>query len=203
MSQRVVRDGYDTIAARYLEARARDSEDVRLLRELVERLPVNARVLDAGCGAGVPVALALSRQFEVVGVDFSTAQVRLGHREVPRVTFVRGDMVRSPFRGNAFDGICSYYAMIHVPRAHHAALLREFQRVLRPSGWMLACMGYSDEPDHTEADYFGCPMFWSHYDAETNLGLLRESGFSVAWSKPVRDASDPAAVHLFVLAQRT
>jgi len=49
--KKTVREGYNAIADRYLATRTRDSEDVRLLDEFMEKLPANANVLDAGCGA--------------------------------------------------------------------------------------------------------------------------------------------------------
>jgi ubiquinone/menaquinone biosynthesis C-methylase UbiE len=70
-----VKAGYDKIAKRYLEDRALDSQDVRLLDDLNARLPENAKVLDAGCGSGLPVAKILSERFDVTGVDFSEAQI--------------------------------------------------------------------------------------------------------------------------------
>jgi len=63
----IVREGYNAIAARYLATRSEDSEDVRLLQELVERVPKGVQVLDAGCGAGVPVTRYLSGYFDVTG----------------------------------------------------------------------------------------------------------------------------------------
>jgi ubiquinone/menaquinone biosynthesis C-methylase UbiE len=70
--KRLVRDGYNRIALRYLARRSQNGEDVRLLSQLVARLPKGARVLDAGRGPGVPVSRLLSNDFEVVGVDFAT-----------------------------------------------------------------------------------------------------------------------------------
>jgi hypothetical protein len=54
----LVRDGYDRIAFSYLEARPNDGGDVRLLQELIAELTAWSRVLDAGCGSGVPVLAA-------------------------------------------------------------------------------------------------------------------------------------------------
>ena len=45
----IVKAGYNTISDAYLASRNKDSEDVRLLDELVQRLPQGASVLDAGC----------------------------------------------------------------------------------------------------------------------------------------------------------
>ena len=55
-----VRAGYNKIANRYLAERTRDSEDVRLLDDAFKRLPAGAQVLDAGCGAGIPIGQMLS-----------------------------------------------------------------------------------------------------------------------------------------------
>jgi SAM-dependent methyltransferase len=106
-----------------------------------------------------------------------------------------------PFRNDAFDALCSYYAIIHVPREEHSKLLMDFHRILKKSGLALLCMGAGDLPEDT-ADYQGVEMFWSHYDKETNLKMIRETGFSTLWSKVVRDPIDAQAAHLFVLGQK-
>ena len=59
--RRIVRAGYDRMAPAYLAARPRDGADVQLLSELIRRVPSAGRVLDAGCGAGVPATDALRR----------------------------------------------------------------------------------------------------------------------------------------------
>ena len=128
-----VKAGYNAIADRYLTARTRDSEDVRLLNELTTRLHPGAKVLDAGCGAGIPISQMLSGKFEVTGVDFSEAQIELAKKNVPNATFICQDMTKLDFPDNTFDGICSYYAIIHVPREEHEALLINFYRRLQTS----------------------------------------------------------------------
>lgn len=79
--KQTVKQGYNAIADRYLAQRTRDSEDVRLLDDFIERLPANANVLDAGCGAGLPVSQMLSEHFDVTGVDFSEAQIELAKKK--------------------------------------------------------------------------------------------------------------------------
>src|SRR5687768_17446297 len=119
-----VKAGYNAIANRYLAERTQDSEDVVLIRNLIESLPDDAHVLDAGCGAGVPIAQILNLRFKVTGVDFSEAQVELAKKNVPEGTFICADMTQLDFPENSFDGICSYYAIIHVPREEHEGLLK-------------------------------------------------------------------------------
>ena len=45
-------------------------------------------------------------------------------------------------------------------------------------------------------------MYWSHYDAETYLKLLKGLRFKIIWSKLVADEACEGASHLFVLAQK-
>jgi ubiquinone/menaquinone biosynthesis C-methylase UbiE len=197
----IVRKGYDAIATRYLAARSEDSEDVQLLQELMQRLSPGAKVLDAGCGAGVPVTRRLSESFSVTGVDFSEAQIRLARRLVPRAQFVLQDITQLAFPDDSFDAICSYYAIIHIPRGEHSSILRNFHRMLRPSGLALLCLGASDLERDIEEDYLGSRMYWSHFDSKTNLRMIQKTGFDLIWSRTVADVSSPGSVHLFVLAQ--
>lgn len=198
----IVKAGYDAISNEYLASRTKDSEDVQLLDELVQRLPLGAAVLDAGCGAGVPVTQLLSQQFQVVGVDFSEEQIKLARKLVPQAYFMCEDITKLTFPDETFDAICSYYAIIHIPREAHEALFRQFNRLLKPSGLALLCLGADDLDDDIVEDYLGTRMYWSHYDDETNLAMLANCGFDIIWSRIVKDASCPESGHLFVLVQK-
>jgi len=45
-------------------------------------------------------------------------------------------------------------------------------------------------------------MYWSHFDSVTYRRMLKEIGFSLIWSKHVKDATCEGAGHLFVLAHK-
>ena len=200
--KKTVKEGYNAIADRYLAERTRDSEDVRLLDDFIERLPADAEVLDAGCGAGVPISQLLSERFHVTGVDFSEAQIELAKKNVPHARFICEDMTKLKFPNGTFNGITSYYAIIHIPREEHQPLLENFQRMLKRGGFALLCLGAEHLIEDVDENYLGTRMYWSHYDTETYLKLLKECGFSIVWSKHVSDATCEGAGHLFVLAQK-
>lgn len=199
--KQMVREGYNRIAARYLAERGREGEDVRLLDEFTRRLPDGARLLDAGCGAGEPVTRLLAGRFDVTGVDIAEAQIELARQLVPSAHFICADMTTLDFPDETFDGICSYYAIIHVPRREHPAQLANFHRMLKPSGLALLCLGAEDLDDDLE-EYLETTMYWSHYDAETYLKLLTDIGFTSLFHRLIQDGSDPQAKHLFVLVQK-
>jgi SAM-dependent methyltransferase len=172
-----------------------------LLPELMERVPGGGSVLDAGCGAGVPVSDRLIHAgLRVTGLDFSAGQLRLARTTFRPGDLVRGDLSALPFGTSVFDAVVSYYAIIHVPRSEHAALFTELGRVLRPGGAALLCVGWGDLPeDHDPESWLGAPMYWSHFDADTNVRLLEHAGFGVEWARQVPDPMGHAS-HLFVLA---
>ena len=201
--KKTVKEGYNAIAGRYLDERTRDSEDVHLLDNLIKRLPEGAKVLDAGCGAGIPISQMLSEHFHVTGVDFSEAQMELARKNVPNAQFLCEDMTKLKFPANTFDGITSYYAIIHIPREEHQPLLADFYRVLKPEGFALLCLGAEHLIDDIDENYLGTRMYWSHFDSETYLNMLKKCGFSIVWSKIVTDETCEGAGHLFVLAQKS
>ena len=197
-----VRAGYNSIASQYLAERTRDSEDIRLLDDLMARLPDRAKVLDAGCGAGIPVAKILSDRFELTGVDFSEAQIELARKNVSNAKFICQDMTKLDFPDVTFDAIVSYYAIIHIPREEHHSLFVRFQRMLKPGGFALLCLGTENLVDDIDENYLGTRMYWSHFDADTYLGMLEVTGFKLVWSRIVRDETCEGGGHLFVLAQK-
>jgi ubiquinone/menaquinone biosynthesis C-methylase UbiE len=199
--KKTVKEGYNAIANEYLATRTNKSADIFLLDEFMQKLPAKARVLDAGCGAGLPVAKILSERFEVTGVDFSEAQIELAMKNIPNATFICQDMTQLDFSAQTFDGICSFYAIIHIPRGQHRALLENFYRMLKPAGITLLCLGAEDLLDDIEEDFHGQRMYWSHFDADTYKAHLEETGFSLLWSKIVPDETY-GGKHLFVLAQK-
>ncbi len=198
-AKRVVRNGYEAAAESYLADRPRHAGDVAALAELTSRLRADGSVLDLGCGAGVPVTQLLSGAgYDVVGLDLSMTQLRLASRRVS-APLAQGDMTMLPFRSGAFDGVVAYYSIIHVPRGEHPTIAREIRRVLVPGGHALLVLGTHDLPaDRDEDNWFGVPMYWSHYDAETNLQLVSDAGLAVEWSDIVPDPMGHGE-HLFVL----
>lgn len=93
-----------------------------------------ALVLDAGCGMGRYLRVAAELGARVVGIDLSAAVVaaREVNRDRPGSTFVRGDLLRPPFRDGQFDHIYSLGVLDHTPDPRAAFLA--LARLLRPGG---------------------------------------------------------------------
>ena len=142
------------------------------------RLPDDATVLELGCGSGGPSTAYLAERYHLVGVDVSSGQIERARQEVPRATFLLADMRSVAFDAKSFDGIVALYSIIHVPRDEHHALFARMVTWLKPGGWLLACLGAAEDADWT-GRWLGVPMFFSSFDADTNLRLLEAAGLSV------------------------
>jgi cyclopropane fatty-acyl-phospholipid synthase-like methyltransferase len=202
----LVQQTYDLIAADYNRGRLNEPDDARALAPLIDRLPHGSRVLDLGCGAGVPITLALSQRYDVTGVDFSTEQIALAKVQVPDATFLQADMTTCAFPEGSFDAVVSFFAIFHVPREEHAALFERVGGWLKPGGYFLATLALDNEAAYTEGDYFGQEMHWSNFGIEEYERLLVEIGFEVLDSWLLED--DPTTTenperHPIVLARRT
>ena len=104
---RLVRDGYDRCSAEYSQARRREAGSE--LEPLLARLTPGARVLDLGCGAGLPIAGALARAgHRVTGVDFSAEQIRRARENVPEAEFLVSDMMSLDCPPASLDAVVSF-----------------------------------------------------------------------------------------------
>lgn len=197
----IVRSGYNARARPYLEARLRGASTLPLIGEFDRLLSQGSIVVDAGCGAGVPLTKHLATRYRVVGVDFSFSQLLLASQLVPATFFSCQDLSALGLAPASAHGVCSFYAIIHVPRARHHAVLHDIHRVLKPGGCALLCLGAEDLPEDY-AQYQGAPMYWSHFDGPTYLSMLAEIGFSIVQHELVPDPIDGTGSHLFVLATK-
>ena len=144
----------------------------------MSRLQDGARVLELGCGAGVPDTKRLAAHFEVTGVDISAEQVRRARAAVPEAEFIHADFTALELEPGSFDAVVSFYAFNHVPRELLAPTFARIRRWLVPRGLLMTSLGMGG----TEArigDWLGAPMFFSSFPPETNTQLVREAGFEI------------------------
>ena len=205
-SQRdLVRRGYDAISVAYRSdkgaAASSSAEDVARyagwVDELAGLLPVGGRVLDLGCGAGIPATRDLTaRGLSVLAVDFSAVQVTRARRLVPAASVVQADMTELSLLPGCLDAIASFYALIHVPLADQQALFPRIRQWLRPGGYALMIVG-AERWTGTEP-YLGATMFWDHADAETYLRWLEAASLAPVWHRYIPEGNSG---HCLILAQ--
>lgn len=90
------------------------------------------RVLDAGCGAGLALALAAELGASVSGIDASEALLDVARRRLPGASLLQGDLEELPFETDAFDVVTGFNSFQYA--ADPVMALQEARRVTRPGG---------------------------------------------------------------------
>jgi ubiquinone/menaquinone biosynthesis C-methylase UbiE len=194
----IVEGGYDEIAQTYHEQRDKFKSH-KLLSEFSSLLPAGGDVLDAGCGAGIPVARFLvDAGFTVTGVDVSSSMLQLARSHVPEARFLRMDMRRLGLEDGRFDGICAFYSLFHVPSQEHLQVLSRFNRLLRQDGVLIFSTGKSAWQGTGE--FHGTQMFWSHPDRDVTRQWVIDAGFAVMMSEVQELGGEE---HYWVMARKS
>jgi SAM-dependent methyltransferase len=189
----LVANGYDQMAGEYLARFGVSAVRERWFTALTSRLTARggARVLDLGCGAGLPVARDLiALGHDVLGIDGSEQQVALARRNVPSGEFRQGDMTTIELPKAGFDAVCAFYSITHVPRSEHRHLMRHILGWLKPGGVFVASLGATATPEW-QGEWLGAEMYFSHFGADENTALVRDAGFIIEQAEEqVQDNED-------------
>ncbi len=128
---------------RWISPSVVEALDADLHRGMLLKLPPNARVADLGCGGGQhSVRMAKARpDLHITGVDIASTMVRRARKLAAaegvagRVSFIRGDALRTPFSECEFDAVVCAGPLKQL--TDKAGLMHECYRLLKPGGYLL------------------------------------------------------------------
>ena len=113
-----------------------------LLTEWLRHLPVDARLLDLGCGGGQDASNLRRRGYCVVGLDRTSALLSAGRRRDPSLPLVLADLRQLPFQTKSFDGLWAAASLMHLPKPVARLVLIDLYRLVCPGGFLAATVTY-------------------------------------------------------------
>jgi len=197
----IAREGYDN--GNYEKAFSRnknfnDNFEKYMCQELNSRLKSNSKILDLGCGPGIPFDHYFVEQgHTLTGIDISKKHIESAKKNVKKANFIIGDFFSNKIKGK-YDAIISFYAIFHIPRAEHKKLFEYIHSMLKKDGMILITLGIDSMKLDIENDFAGAPMAWSSYTVEKNKNIVRDSGFEILMA--VEDYR--VERHLWILAMK-
>jgi cyclopropane fatty-acyl-phospholipid synthase-like methyltransferase len=201
--QDLVARGYDHVAEAY--TRLEDPGDwprMQWLDEVLRRLPGSGRVLDLGCGNGMPATAVLAQRHTVTAVDVSARQIELARGNVPQAKLLVADVLDLRFPAGSFDAAVAFYTFDHLPRERLPELFDRIHDWLGDNGLLLFSVETDDQPGAV-GQWLGVPMFFSCHDADTTRRLVREAGFELVLDRIERQREgDKDVDYLWVLARK-
>ena len=169
-----------------------------LCDELISRIKTNSKLLDLGCGVGLPYdKYFLNNNLSVTGVDISEKHIEQAKKNVKNAKFFVGDFFSKDIKGK-FDAIVSFYAIFHIPRTEHKKLLEQIHSLLKKDGMILITLGIDSMKCDISQNFAGAPMAWSSYSVEKNKKLVQDAGFEII----VAAEDYRTERHLWILAKK-
>lgn len=142
------------------------------------------RLLDLGCGAGVPFAqYFIGKGWDVTGVDFSGEMIKLARKYVPEMKAVQADMRELIFAEGSFDEVTAVYSLFHISASEQFELLHKVYGWLSPGGRVLFTYATKEYTGSDEFDgykeFMGQKLYYSHRTPEVLFKELGRIGFEI------------------------
>jgi len=176
-------EAFDAIGDRYDEAFPHKEGQLSAGEWLIESLPTGSRVLDLGCGTGLPTARQLvDAGFEVVGIDLSGGMVKLARGYVPGATFHQLDLADlrpgGPRDLGRFDAVAAFFSLLMLPREEIPLALQTVRHLLVPGGLFVLAMVEADVDDFS-IPFVGHTIRVSGYLREDLQKVIEAAGFDI------------------------
>lgn len=136
-----------------------------------------ARILDLGCGSGVPIARdMIARGHHLTGVDAAPAMIAAARAAFPDAIWQLADMRALPAMGR-FDGIIAWHSFFHLPQGDQRGMIASFARLAAPD----AALVFTSGPAEGEAigSFQGKPLYHASLSPAEYRALLAAHGFEV------------------------
>ena len=176
---------------------------------LLEHLPKQGLIVDAGCGvARWPIYLR-RRGYRVFGLEWSHDACLIAKRADPGLEVVRSDVRLTPLADGSVDAVLSLGVVEHDESGPLAAL-REARRIIKPGGIMVLAVPYNNPLRRTVINHLQSYVTrrrrrasWKlgfaeyRFSAREVEGFLKQTGFEVLSMHP-NDLRPPKNMGIWV-----
>jgi len=207
-----LKESYDVMAVVYNEwTTANSPARMVFLRKFLDMFPgatsnEECRLLELGCGAGVPVTETLLTypHFRLTANDLSSTQIALGKERLgrERIDWREGDMLALDIDEGSFDAVLAFFSMIHLPREEQGQMLDKIVAWLKPGGYFVANFSSEDMPAAIEDKWLHDKgwMYWSGWGADKTREKVKAAGLEVLVADVAKDVVDGS--FLWIIARK-
>ena len=167
---------YDEIAAWFAETRS--DAGLADVAAFARELPRGARILELGCGTGVPLSrYLLAEGFELSAIDSSEEMMKRFRTACPDARAERATIKESRLFDGEFDAAIAWGVLFHLePRDQEDAIAKVASR-LRPGARFLFTAG--DRAETASSEMNGVPFTYYSLGREAYARVLRANALEI------------------------
>lgn len=170
-----VQQAYEKIANWMNENRSKTLFEKPWLDKVINRLKPQTKILDLGCGTGIPIGKYFKdNNFDVTGVDSSSEMLKLARKYDPNGRFIRSDM-REISLNEKFDAIIAWHSFFHLSQNEQRKMFIIFAKHLNDNGILVFTSG--EEDGEVWGDNGGQMLYHASLSQGEYKSLLKRHGF--------------------------
>ena len=147
---------------------------------LASSIPPGSRVLDIGCGSGIPITRTLLRAGHlVIGLDSSSAMLERLRYTCPDTPAIRAVVQACPFADRVFDAAVAWGVMFHLSRENQIQAIASISRVLKLGAPFLFTSGDADDIEGREGVMHDVVFRYFSFSIENYRRILADRGFTL------------------------
>jgi SAM-dependent methyltransferase len=186
---------FDQIGRRYDESFVERDAQLAEGTWLLAQLDPPARVLDLGCGSGLPTAKQLlDAKIDVVGVDESKVMLDLARAQAPGGEYLHRDLRDLSDLGE-FDAAVAFFSLIMLQKADIPPLLRGVRELLRGPRLLQVSMVLGDF-DRFPISFLGVPTEVCAYPPDELRQVVTDAGFEITELREVAAEAEPNRIEV-------
>ncbi|WP_109355494.1 class I SAM-dependent methyltransferase [Sphingorhabdus sp. EL138] len=168
-------DLYRRHALPWVERRGTELKERKWVDRLIQLLPAQPSILDAGSGSGSPIGCYLiAKGCALTGVDTSLELIDIARQRGPGGQWVVDDM-RVLQLDHTFNGILAWNSIFHLTPEEQRQMFSVFAKHAAPS----AVLVFTSGPQHSVeiGEFEGGALYHASLDATEYCSLLEKHGF--------------------------
>lgn len=175
----ITRQTYDRTTAEYAKA-VQSFVLHNEMKRFLDFIPAQGSILDLGCGSGRDAKIFSEKNYEVIGLDFSSGMVKEARKNAPLASIVEGDMRDFDLK-RQFDGIWIVTSMLHIPREHISRVFTNAYKHLKTKGILFDSEklgeGETFEPDTRYGH--NAFKFFTYFNKDELISGIQNAGFVI------------------------